>query len=66
MDPGRVAAVLATGPGAVGLDPGATAPQVPIQLDQLGPADFAGARAGLDARVTSLVTQAKLLGEATQ
>jgi len=66
MDPGRVAAVLATGPGAVGLDPGATAPQVPIQLDQLGPAHFAGARAGLDARVTSLVTQAKLLGEATQ
>jgi len=63
MDAGRVASVLETGAGASGLDPAATAPQVPTQLDQLGPGDFSGLRAGLNARVAALVGQSKLLGD---
>lgn len=61
IDHTQVSAVLATGPAAGGLDPSVTASQLPAQLGELGPADFAAARAGLAARVTSLVAQARLL-----
>ena len=57
----QVSAVLSSGPAAGGLDPSVTASQLPAQLGELGPADFAAARAGLAARVTSLVAQARLL-----
>ena len=57
----QVSAVLATGPAARGLDPSVTAGQLPAQLGELTPADFAAVRAGLAARVTSLVAQARLL-----
>jgi hypothetical protein len=57
----QVWAVLATGPAAAGLDPSITAGQLPAQLGELAPADFAAVRAGLAARVTSLVAQARLL-----
>ena len=61
IDHAQVSAVLSTGPAAGGLDPSVTASQLPAQLGELGPADFAAARAGLTARVTSLVAQARLL-----
>ena len=61
IDHAQVSAVLSTGPAAGGLDPSVTASQLPAQLAELGPADFAAARAGLTARVTSLVAQARLL-----
>lgn len=61
LDQAQVSAVLVTGPGAAGLDPSVTAPQLPTQLGELSPADFASATAGLSARVTSLVAQARLL-----
>jgi hypothetical protein len=61
LDPAAVAAVLAAGPGAAGLDPWVTAPALPSELGALGPADFAGAQAALAAHVNSLVAQAKLL-----
>jgi hypothetical protein len=65
LDQGQVSAVLATGPGAGGLDPSVTASQLPAELGKLSPADFAAARAGLSARVTSLVAQARLLAGET-
>ena len=61
IDHAQVSAVLSTGPAAGGLDPSVTASQLPAQLAELRPADFAAARAGLTARVTSLVAQARLL-----
>ncbi len=61
LEQGQVSAVLAAGPGAQGLDPSVTATQLPARLGELSPADFAAARAGLAARVTSLVAQARLL-----
>lgn len=61
IDQAQVSAVLATGPAAGGLDPSVTASQLPAQLGQLTPADFSSATAGLTARVTSLVAQARLL-----
>ena len=61
LDQGQVSAVLAAGPAAGGLDPSVTASQLPSPRRALGPADFAAARAGLSARVTSLVAQARLL-----
>lgn len=65
LDPQQVSAVLATGPGAAGLDPSVTAPQLPTQLSELSPADFAPVTAGLSARVTSLVAQARLFAGET-
>jgi hypothetical protein len=65
LDQEQVSAVLATGPGAGGLDPSVTAPQLPTQLGELSPADFASVTAGLSARVTSLVAQARLLAGET-
>ena len=61
IDHAEVSAVLAAGPASGGLDPSVTASQLPAQLGELRPADFAAARAGLAARVTSLVAQARLL-----
>jgi hypothetical protein len=61
MAQGQVSAVLASGPAAGGLDPSVTASQLPAQLSELTAADFTHARAGLAARVTSLVAQARLL-----
>ena len=63
MDPGEVSSVLNPGPAAAGLDPAVTAPALPAQLGELGPADFGSAQAGLAARVSSLAAQSKLLGE---
>jgi hypothetical protein len=65
LDQAQVSAVLATGQGAAGLDPSVTAPQQPTQLGELSPADFASVTAGLSARVTSLVAQARLLAGET-
>jgi hypothetical protein len=63
MDAAQVSSILATGPAAQGLDPSATAPSLPTQLDQLGPADFQATSARLSERVSSLADQATLLGE---
>jgi hypothetical protein len=65
LNKAQVSAVLATGPRAGGLNPSVTAPQLPTQLSELSPADFASATAELSARVTSLVAQARLLAGET-
>lgn len=62
LERAQVSAVLATGPGAGGLDPSVTAVAVPTRLGELTPADFAAARAGLTARVASLAAQSRLPG----
>lgn len=63
LDRDQVASVLASGAAAGGLDPAATASSLPPALGALRPADFASAQAGLAARVTSLVAQARVLKE---
>ena len=65
IDQGQVAQVLSTGPNAGGVDPSVTAPQLPTRLADLSATDFAAARAGLAARVTSLVAQSRLLAGET-
>jgi len=61
LDRDQVAKVLTAGPGAVGLDPSVTAPQLPAQLSNLGPGDFAAASTELSARVAALVAESRLL-----